>query len=156
MVRKTFEKLVNNKLTDHLKKIGLSSSFQYGSRSSCLTADLRRVVSYRIAINKSSFSPTVALINSRLLTGFDKLVFFIKLHLIEFHVEYLRAFHLFSVTDGFKWFWMGSPFRNIQIMLVFHYTFMTCLNILTVILPSMFIILLSILSVIRHLTSCNK
>ena len=147
MVRKTFEKLVNNKLTDHLKKIGLSSSFQYGSRSSCLTADLRRVV---------SFSPTVALINSRLLTGFDKLVFFIKLHLIEFQVEYLRAFHLFSVTDGFKWFWMESPFRNIQIMLVFHYTFMTCLNILTVILPSMFIILLSILSVIRHLTSCNK
>ena len=147
MVRKTFEKLVNNKLTDHLKKIGLSSSFQYGSRSSCLTADLRRVV---------SFSTTVALINSRLLTGFDKLVFFIKLHLIEFQVEYLRAFHLFSVTDGFKWFWMESPFRNIQIMLVFHYTFMTCLNILTVILPSMFIILLSILSVIRHLTSCNK
>ena len=65
LVRKTFEKLVNNKLTDPLKKIGLSSSFQYGSRSSCLIADLWRVVSYRIAINKSSFSPTVALINPR-------------------------------------------------------------------------------------------
>ena len=61
LVRKIFEKLINNKLVDYLHKIGFSSSFHYGFRSSCSTADRWRVASCRIAINKSSFSPPVAL-----------------------------------------------------------------------------------------------
>ena len=40
-----------------------------------------------------------------------------KLCLIEFQVGYVALFHLFSVIDGFKLFWMGSFCKNIQIML---------------------------------------
>ena len=49
VVGKVIEKLVNNKLVDHLEKCGLFSDFQYGFRSSRLTADLLTVVSDRIA-----------------------------------------------------------------------------------------------------------
>ena len=48
VVSKVFEKLVNNKIVDHLEKCGLFSDFQYGLRSSQSTADLT-VVSDRIA-----------------------------------------------------------------------------------------------------------
>ena len=34
VVRKVFEKLVNNRIVDHLEKSGLFSDFQYGFRSS--------------------------------------------------------------------------------------------------------------------------
>ena len=46
---KVFEKLVNNKIVDHLEKCGLFSDFRYGFRSSRSTADLLTVVSDRIA-----------------------------------------------------------------------------------------------------------
>ena len=46
---KVFEKLVNNRIADHLEKCGLFSDFQYGFRSSRSTADLLTVVSDRIA-----------------------------------------------------------------------------------------------------------
>ena len=49
MVSAVFEKLVNNRIFDHLAKCGLFSDFQYGFRSSRTTADLRTVVSDRIA-----------------------------------------------------------------------------------------------------------
>ena len=49
VVSKVFEKLVNNRLVDHLEKCGLSSDFQYGFNFSRLTADLLTVVSDRIA-----------------------------------------------------------------------------------------------------------
>ena len=42
---KVFEKLVNNRIVDHLKKRGLSSDFQYGFRSSRSTANFLTVVS---------------------------------------------------------------------------------------------------------------
>ena len=48
MVSKVFEKLVNNRIVDHLEKCGLFSDFQYGFRSSRSTADLLTVVSDRI------------------------------------------------------------------------------------------------------------
>ena len=34
VVRKVFEKLVNNSIVDHIEKCGLFSDFQYGFRSS--------------------------------------------------------------------------------------------------------------------------
>ena len=34
VVHKVFEKLVNNRIVDHLEKCGLFSDFQYGFRSS--------------------------------------------------------------------------------------------------------------------------
>ena len=48
VVSKVFEKLVNNRIVDHLEKCGLFSNFQYGFRSSRSTADLLRVPSDRI------------------------------------------------------------------------------------------------------------
>ena len=107
------------------------------------------------------------LIFPRLLTGFGMLVFFTNLSLMEFQVRCLTLFLLFSVTDDFEWFCMESLHKNIQLMreflkapfLVLHfsyYTSMTFLMILSVILPSMLMILLSILSVIGHLTCGNN
>ena len=49
MVSKVFEKLVNNRIVDHLEKCGLFSDFQYGFRSSRSTTDLLTVASDRIA-----------------------------------------------------------------------------------------------------------
>ena len=40
VVHQVFEKLVNNRIVDHLEKCGLFSDFQYGFRSSLSTADL--------------------------------------------------------------------------------------------------------------------
>ena len=40
VVSKVFEKLVNNRIVDHLEKCRLFSDFQYGFRSSRSTADL--------------------------------------------------------------------------------------------------------------------
>ena len=163
VVSKVFEKLVNNRIVDHIV------DFQYGFRSSRSTADLLTVVSDRISrgFNKSGSTRAVALDISKLLTGFGMLVFFTNLSLTEFQVRYLALFLLFSVIDGFEWFWMGSLHKNIQLMLEFlkppflvlHFsycTLMTFLMMLSVILLSMLMILLFILIVIRHLICGNN
>ena len=46
---KAFEKLVDNRIVDHLEKCGFFSDFQYGFRSSRSTADLLTVVPDRIS-----------------------------------------------------------------------------------------------------------
>ena len=63
VVSKVFEKLVNNRIVDHLEKRGLFSDFQYGFRSSRSTADLLTVVSDRIAraFNRYGATRVVAL-----------------------------------------------------------------------------------------------
>ena len=63
VVSKVFEKLVNNKIVDHLENCGLFSDFQYGCRCSRSTADLLTVVSDRIAraCNRSRATRAVAL-----------------------------------------------------------------------------------------------
>ena len=63
VVSKVFEKLVNNRIVDHLEKCDLFSDFQYGFRSSRATADLLTVVSNRIArsFNRSGGTRAVAL-----------------------------------------------------------------------------------------------
>ena len=82
----------------------------------------------------------------RLLTGFILLVYFTNVSLMEFQVRYF-ALLLFSVIDCFKWFWMESLHKNIQLMLEFlkapflilHFsycTLMTFLMMLSVILLS--------------------
>ena len=60
---KVFEKLVNNKIVDHLEECGFFSDFQYGFRSSQSFADLLTVVSDRIAraFNRSWATRAVAL-----------------------------------------------------------------------------------------------
>ena len=58
-----FEKLLTNKIIDHLDKSGLFSDFQYGFRSSRSTADLLTVLSDRTAraFNRSGATRAVAL-----------------------------------------------------------------------------------------------
>ena len=46
-------------------------------------------------------------------------IFFTNLNLIEFQVRYLALFLLFSVIENFEWFWMESPYKNIQLILDF-------------------------------------
>ena len=58
------------------------------------------------------------LIYPKLSTEFGMLVFFTNLDLMEFQVRYLALFLLFSVIGSFRWFWMGSLHKNIQLMLV--------------------------------------
>ena len=59
VVSKVFEKLVNNRIVDHLEKCGHFSDF----RSSQSTADLLTIVSTRIAraFNRSGATPAAAL-----------------------------------------------------------------------------------------------
>ena len=68
MVSKVFEKLVYNRIVDHLEKCGLLSDFQYGFRSSRSTADLLTVVSERIArtFNRSGATQAVELVTSKI------------------------------------------------------------------------------------------
>ena len=166
---KVFKKLVNNRNFDDLEKCGCFSDFQYGFRSSRSTPGLRAVVSDRNArlLTGLGLLELQLLIYPRFLTGFDMLVFFTNLRLMEFQCRYLALFLLFSVIDGFEWFWMESLHKNIQLMLEFlkasflvlhfsYYTLMTFLMMLSVILLSVLTILLSILSVIRHLICGNN
>ena len=113
-VVKVFEKLVNNRIVDHLEKCGLFSDFQYGFRSSRSTADLLTVVSDRIAraFNRSGATRAVALDISK---AFDRVWHAGLLHKL-FQVRYLALFLLFSVIDDFEWFWMESLYKNIQVM----------------------------------------
>ena len=119
VVCKVFEKLVNNRIVDHLEKCGLFSDFQYGFRSSQSTVDLLKVVLIARAFNRSGLLELWHLIYSRLLKGFDMLVFFTDLSLMKFQVRYLALFLLFSVIDGFEWFRMESLHKNIWLMLDF-------------------------------------
>ena len=86
---------------------------------------------------------------------------------MKFQVRYLALFLLCSVIDDLEWFWIESLHKNIQLMREFlkapfvvlhlsYYTLMIFLTMLSVILPSMLMILLSILSVTRHLICGNN
>ena len=169
VVSKVFEKLVNNRIVDHLEKCGLFSDFQYGFRSSRSTADLLTAVSDRFArlLTGLGLLELSHLIYPKLLAEFGMLVFFINVSLMEFQVRYLALFLLFLIIAGFGSFWMGNLHKNIQLMLVFleglflvlhffYYTLMTFLMMLSVILLSVLMILLSTLNVIRHLICGNN
>ena len=62
VVSKVFEKLVNNRLVDHLEKGGLFSDFKYDFKSSRSTSDSLTVVSDRMAkaFNRSGTTRAVA------------------------------------------------------------------------------------------------
>ena len=86
---------------------------------------------------------------------------------MEFQVRYLALFLLFSVIDSFGLFWVESLHKNIQLILEFpkdlflilhfsYYTSMAFLMMLSVILVSMMMILLSTLSVTRHLICASN
>ena len=60
VVSKIFEKLVNNRIADHLENCDLFPDFQYGFRSSQSTADLLTAVSDRIAMVFNRYGATRA------------------------------------------------------------------------------------------------
>ena len=139
VVSEVFEKLLNNRIIDHLEKC-VFSDFQYGFRSWRSTANLLTVVSDIIAraFNRSGATWAVALDLSK---AFDRSGYtgLLRKCLMEFQVRYLPVFRHFSVIDGFRWFWMENLENNIQLLLEFpncpflvlhfsNYTLMTFLT----------------------------
>ena len=97
VVSKVFEKLVNNRIVDHLEKCGLFSDFQYGSRTSQSTADLLTVVSDRIAraFKRSEATRAVALDISK---AFDRVWHAGLLHKLK---SYGISGQIFSLISSF-------------------------------------------------------
>ena len=96
-VSEVFEKLVNNRIVDHLEKCGLFSDFQYGFRSSRSTADLLKVVSDRIAraFNRSGATRAVALDISK---AFDRVWHAVLLHKLK---SYGISGQIFGLLSSF-------------------------------------------------------
>ena len=97
---------------------------------------------------------------SKVAVRFDMQVFFTNVGFVAFLVKYLALFGVLSVIESFKWFWMRSLCKNIQLLLVLlkasflllhfsYYTSMTFLMMLPVKLLSMLMIQLSTINVIR-------
>ena len=111
VVSKVFEKLVNNRIVDHLEKCGLFSDFQYGFRSSRSTADLLTVVSDRIArtFNRSGATQVVALDTSK---AFERALHVSLLHKLKSYGISGQIFGLIcsyiSVINSFRWFLDGK------------------------------------------------
>ena len=97
VVSKVFEKLVNNRIVDHLEKCSLFSDFQCGFRSSRSTADLLTVVSDRIArtLNRSGATRAVALDISK---AFDRVWHTGLLHKLK---SYGISGPIFSLISSF-------------------------------------------------------
>ena len=168
VVSEVFEKLVNNRIVDHLEKCGLFSDFKYGFRSSRSTADLLIVVSDRIAraFNRSGATGAVAIDISK---AFDRV----------WHAGLLHKFKSYGISGPI--FSIISSFlsdRRLQVVLdgkssqeypvnkgvpkapflVLHFSYYTLMNflMLSVILLSMLMILLSILGKIGLLICGNN
>ena len=96
MVSKVFEKLLNSRIVGDIENCG--SDFQYGFMSSCLTANLLTIVS----------------------KAFDRVLHAGILHKLKSYVISGQVFgliFLFSVKNGFWWFWIGIFYKNTQLML---------------------------------------
>ena len=155
---KVFEKLVNNRIVDHLEKCGLFSDFQYGFRSSQSNADFLTVVSDRIAraFNRSGSTRAVTLDISK---AFDRVwqSYGILGQIFGLISSFLSNRRLQVTLDGKSSqeypVTVGVPFVVLHFS---YYTLMIFLTMLSVILLSTLMILLPILSVIRHLICGNN
>ena len=98
MVSKVFDKLVNNRIVDHLEKCGLFTDFQYGFRSSRSTADLLAVISDRIAraFNKSGATRAVALDISK---AFGRVWYAVLLHKLKSSKSQVRFWPYFFFSQ---------------------------------------------------------
>ena len=169
MVNKVFEKLVINRIADHLAKCSPFSDIQCGFRSSRSTADCLTVLSDRIAwvFNRSEAIRTVALDISK---AFDKVWHASLLHKFKSYGVSVEVFGLISSFLSKRWLWKVLDGKSSQkypvntgflkgLFLVLHfsyYTLMTFLITLSVILLSKLMILLSTLNSIRDLISGNN
>ena len=105
VVSKVFEKLVNNRIVDHLEKCGLFSDFQYGFRSSRSTADLLTVVSDRVAtaFNRSGATRAVAADISK---AFNRVWHAGLLHKLKSFGISGQIFGLISSFLSNRWLWV--------------------------------------------------
>ena len=162
VVSKVFEKLVNDSIVDHLRKCGLFSDFQYAFRSSRSNADLT-VVSDRIAraFNRSRAPRAVALDISK---AFVKVWHAAVVHKLK---SYGISGQIFGLISSFLTNRRLQVVLNGKLLLEFlkppflvlhfsYYRLMSSLMMLSVILLSKLMILLSTLSVIRHLICGNN
>ena len=102
VVSNIFEKLVNNRIVNHLKKCDLFSDFQYGFRSSQATKDLLTVVSDRIArvFNRSRATWAVALDTSK---AFVRVWYAVLLHKFKSYGISGQIFGLISSFLSNRW-----------------------------------------------------
>ena len=90
VVSTVFEKLINNRIVDHLEKCGHFSDFQYvlGFLDHFLTFSQLYLIELPGLLTGLGLLRLWHLIYPRLLTGFGMLVFFTNLSLMEFQVRY--------------------------------------------------------------------
>ena len=169
MVSKIFEKLVNNRIVDHVEKFGLFSDFHYGFSPSQSTADLLTVVSDRTprGFNRSGATQAVALNISK---AFNRVWHAVLLHKLKSYGISGQIYGLISSFLSNRQFWVvldgkssqeypvntGVPKGSILGPTLSPLSSVTFMIMLSVILLSMLMILLSTLSVIRHLICSNK
>ena len=105
---KVFEKLVNNRIVDHLEKcdLFLISSMVLGLLDQLQIFSQLYLIELLGILTGMGLLELWDLIYPRHFTGFVMLVFFTNLCFMKFQVGYLALFLFFSVKDGFKCFWM--------------------------------------------------
>ena len=113
VVSKIFEKLVNNRIADHLEKCGPFSDFQYGFRPSRSTADILTFASDRIggAFNRSGATRAAVLDISK---AFDSVWHAGLLHKLKSYGISGQIFGLISSFLSNRWFRVvldGKPFQ---------------------------------------------
>ena len=113
VVSKVFEKLLNNRIVDHLEKCGLFSDFQYGFRSSRSTADLLTVLSDRIAraFKRSGTTRAVSLDISK---AFDRVWHAGLLHKLKSYGISGQIFGLISSFLSNRWLWVVLDGKSSQ------------------------------------------
>ena len=112
-----FEKLANNRIVDHLVKCLFFLIF---SVVVCLLDQLQilwQLYLIEMLGPLKGLGLLKHLIYPRLSAEFGMLVFFTNWSFMEFPVRYFALFLLFSVIEGFGWFWMGGLHKNKQLML---------------------------------------
>ena len=128
------------------------------------TADLLTVVSDRIAgaFSMSEVTWAVELDRSEAFDRVGHAGLLHKLNSYGFSEQIFGLISSFFSNRQFRWFWMGRLYKNIHLMLdflkapflvlhFFFFTLMTFFMMLSLILLSMLMILLSRVSLIKHL-----
>ena len=162
-VSKVFEKLVNNRIADHLENRDfiVISSMVLALLDQLLIFSQLYLIDLLGLFRGLGLLELWLLVYPRLFTGVWHADLLHKLKSYEISGQIFDLISSFLSIRGFEWFGMESIYRNIQLMLEFlkalflvlhfsYYILMTFLMMLYVILLSMLMILLYILSVTRQ------